>query len=150
MNVGVLIVAALFFSCLVYILYCFAESIASSLAGWISKKRMEKEGHVLKLVYREGERPWVMVDEDAMQDRAGDFRKKEVRRTKPKKLDKGTRKKLDSPSKEELDRLKKKLQVASGCLCFKHGAVYVVTCEGKKRRWRRLGRWEQLRQKVAK
>jgi hypothetical protein len=105
---------------------------------------MEKRGFVRKLVYLEGECQWVRDDEDAMPDIDGGFRQKEVRRVKHKRLDKGPRVGLDSPSREELDRLRVNLHAASGCLCFKHGAVYIVTCEGKKRRWRRLGRWETL------
>jgi hypothetical protein len=145
-----LLIAILSFVFLLFVLWVLGGFIGSSLRGWISEKRMERRGFVRKLVYHEGECQWVRDSEEAMPDVVGDFRQKEVRRAQPKRLDKNSEQELGRPSKEELDRLKENLHLASGCLCFKHGAVYVVTCEGKKRRWRRLGRWETLREDIGK
>ena len=109
---------------------------------------MEARGFERSLVCHEDECPWIKSDEDAMSDVGGVFRKKGVRQAKPKMLDRKPERALDSPSTEELDKLKENLGITFGCLCFKHGAVYVVTCEGKKRRWKRLGRWETLRRVI--
>jgi hypothetical protein len=150
-NIAALFFMAMLFFFLVLTLYGFAPALRS----WISEKRMmrrmEKEGRVFKLVYGVGECPYVTAEEDEDKERAmpkngAGFRKKGVRRAKRKRLDTGSEQALDSPSREKLDRLMENLQIESGSLCFKHGAIYVVTCEGKRRRWKRLGRWETLRQ----
>jgi hypothetical protein len=52
------------------------------------------------------------------------------------------------PSHAELDELKKLLLLSSGSLCFKHGSVHLVKCDGKKRSWTRLGSWQELKKKL--
>jgi len=133
---------------LIYAIICLYEFISASLRDLISNKRMEKRGCVRKLVSREDESPWV-DDDDVVVDVDADFREG-GKRAKRKRLDKELRPELDRPTIEELDLLREKLQIASGCMCFKHGAVYVVTCEGKKRRWKRLGCWETLRDECTR
>ena len=149
MNVVWFVLVVLFFSCLAYFFCCV---LVASLRGWISDKRMETRGYVRKLVaHSEGECPWVLDDEEhATPDMDGGFRKKGSNREKQNRLDKVRGQALDTPSSEQLDELRKNLHITSGSLCFKHGAVYVVTCEGKRRHWKRLGRWETLRLKAAK
>jgi len=48
------------------------------------------------------------------------------------------------PTREQLETLKQKLGVQRGSLQFKDGSVYHVEAEGKKRVWKRLGRWSEL------
>jgi hypothetical protein len=60
------------------------------------------------------------------------------------------REELDrAPSRAELDELKRALLLSSGSLIFKHGAIYLVTCERKKHHWKRLGAWEKLKRKTS-
>jgi hypothetical protein len=110
---------------------------------------LSKKGSTRKLVCHENDCQWVNInDEEAIPGKGVDYKQKDVREAKPKRLDKLLTEELDGPTADELDRLKMKLQLISGCVFYKHGAIYLITCEGKKRRWKRLGRWQELRRDV--
>ena len=59
----------------------------------------------------------------------------------PEKLDK-------APLHAELAELKKVLLLSTGSLHFKHGSVYLIKCEGKKRPWKKMGTWQELKKKM--
>jgi len=82
--------------------------------------------------------PGVMVNESLRDDSQA------VHKEAGSKIAESSSPEFEKPTKEQLAFLKEILNIGKGNLQFKDGSIYNVIAEGKKRVWRKVGRWRDL------